>query len=74
MGGAFLAELAAPRVGAGLKLALLICLIGQLGLIAFSLGLFFRCRDIYPIPSSLDEPIQSSWECWYCVHKIRLKM
>lgn len=29
------------------------------------LGVFFRRRDIYPIPSGLDEAIQSSWECWW---------
>lgn len=36
----------------------------HLGLIDCA-GVFFICRDIYPIPSSLDEPIQSSLKCWW---------
>lgn len=36
----------------------------NLGLIDCA-GVFFRRRDISPIPSGLDEPIQSSWECWW---------
>ena len=66
---AFLAELAAPYdwfrvMTAEVSSPNLSDWSTHLGLIDCA-GVFFRRRDIYPIPSSLDEPIQSSWECWW---------